>query len=121
MLLNRLSQGLRSSPFGSARPPVASRSIVCQAAAVETSAKKVHPSPLSQAAPSTYAIIEVGGMRQVVEEGSDYVTLKQHVQVRDGCASLLHTVPGAAITPPPAPSPDIDGMLCIGKQLEIWN
>ena len=72
MLLNRLSQGLRSSPFGSARPPVASRSIVCQAAAVETSAKKVHPSPLSQAAPSTYAIIEVGGTQLFVEPGKWY-------------------------------------------------
>jgi len=47
------------------------RSVVCTATAV-AAPKKVNPSPLSQAAPSTYAIIEVGGTQLFVEPGKWY-------------------------------------------------
>ncbi len=70
MLLNRVASSVRVAPFTSTRSPCR---IVCQAAATEPArAKKVHPSPLSQAAPSTYAIIEVGGTQMFVEAGKWY-------------------------------------------------
>ncbi|GAX82789.1 hypothetical protein CEUSTIGMA_g10215.t1 [Chlamydomonas eustigma] len=68
MLLNRIRPSVHSAaPFTSSRPRV-----VCQAAASEAPAKKYHPSPLSQAPPSTYAIIEVGGKQMFVEPGKWY-------------------------------------------------
>ncbi len=66
MLANRLHSTKPAAPFTSARPRVA----VCQAVAAD--AKKVHPSPLSTAAPSNYAIIEVGGTQIFVEPGKWY-------------------------------------------------
>ena len=73
MLLSSRLQGARAAPFTSARP-AASRSLICTAAAATEApaARKVHPSPLSQAAPSTYAIIEVGGTQLFVEPGKWY-------------------------------------------------
>ncbi len=69
MLLNRLTQGVRPAPFTSSRSACR---VVCQAAAETKSAKKVHPSPLTQAAPALYAIIEVGGTQLFVEPGKWY-------------------------------------------------
>jgi hypothetical protein len=46
--------------------------VVCQAATSEAPTKKYHPSPLSQAPPPTYAIIEVGGKQMFVEPGKWY-------------------------------------------------
>lgn len=69
LLSSRVRLGL-----GSARPAASSRtcSVVCQAAAVEAKPSKVHPSPLTQAAPSNYAVIEVGGSQLFVEPGKWY-------------------------------------------------
>ena len=54
----------------SARPAASSRTstVVCQA----TATAKAHPSPLTQAAPSNYAVIEVGGSQLFVEPGKWY-------------------------------------------------
>ena len=45
--------------------------VVCQAAPAkapkETKPKKYHPSPLSQAPPPLYAVVEVGGTQLFVE------------------------------------------------------
>ena len=51
-----------------------SQQIVCQAAAVEVAekAQKLHPSPLSIAAPATYAIVEIGGTQMFVEPNKWY-------------------------------------------------
>ncbi|PNH06110.1 50S ribosomal protein L21, chloroplastic [Tetrabaena socialis] len=52
-----------------------SQQIVCQSAAVAEVAAtvpKYHPSPLSIAAPTTYAIVEVGGTQMFVEPGKWY-------------------------------------------------
>eukprot|EP00798_Chlamydomonas_sp_ICE-L_P012668 gene12668-15900_t len=54
----------------------ASRASVRPVAAAKASApvapKQYHPSPLSQPAPSTYAIVEVGGTQLIVEPGKWY-------------------------------------------------
>lgn len=45
----------------------------CAAAeATSSSPMAYHPSPLSQAAPATYAVIEVGGVQMFVEPGKWY-------------------------------------------------
>ncbi len=60
-----LARGLGARPFTAQRPAMASRSclpVVCQAAAEKAPVKQkaYHPSPLSQKAPQTYAIVEIG-------------------------------------------------------------
>uniref|UniRef100_A0A7S0WM06 Plastid ribosomal protein L21 n=1 Tax=Chlamydomonas leiostraca TaxID=1034604 RepID=A0A7S0WM06_9CHLO len=58
-------------PFTAVRPvAVARRPVVCQAQAAAV--KEYHPSPLSQAPPSTYAVVEVGGTQLFVEPGKWY-------------------------------------------------
>lgn len=63
--------------------PVA-RPVVCQAAATEAPEKRYHPSPLSQAPPATYAVVEVGGTQLFVEQGKWYTVnrLKADVGAR---------------------------------------
>ena len=65
----------RPVPFSAARSRVAAaqptRSVVCTAT-VAAPPKKFHPSLLTQAPPSTYAIIEVGGTQLFVEPGKWY-------------------------------------------------
>eukprot|EP00955_Chlamydomonas_euryale_P031593 331586-Chlamydomonas_euryale.AAC.8 len=75
MLANRASQMSRVRPFAAVRPTAAGPvRVVAQAAAAnaDAKAKKVHPSPLNVAAPSTYAIIEVSGTQMFVEPGKWY-------------------------------------------------
>ncbi|KAG2429041.1 hypothetical protein HXX76_011283 [Chlamydomonas incerta] len=58
------------------------QSIVCQAAATaEVSEKKVHPSPLSIAAPATYAVVEIGGTQMFVEPNKWYTCNRLKVDV----------------------------------------
>ena len=63
-------------PFTAARvavPRIIRQPVVCPAAAVEAPvAKKLHPSPLNQAPPPVYAIVEVGGTQLFVEPGKWY-------------------------------------------------
>ena len=80
--------------FGTARPRVSvvlpakptaqPLSIVCQAAAAEAPAqpaKKVHPSPLTTAAPPTYAVVEIGGTQMFVEPGKWYTCNRLKAEV----------------------------------------
>lgn len=59
--------------------------VVCQAAATADKpaeqAAKYHPSPLTQQAPSTYAIIEVGGHQMFVEPGKWYTCNRLKAEV----------------------------------------
>eukprot|EP00877_Chromochloris_zofingiensis_P006109 jgi/Chrzof1/1751/Cz10g19190.t1 len=60
--------------------------------APEVAQKAAHPSLLSQGAPSTYAIIEVGGHQMFVEPGKWYTCNRLKVQLtyRKGpCFSIM--------------------------------
>jgi large subunit ribosomal protein L21 len=87
-----------AAPFASAvaRPAAASvhvsasrpvsrqaQRIVCQAAATAEAPApaKLHPSPLSQAPPATYAVVEVGGTQMFVEPGKWYTCNRLKVEV----------------------------------------
>lgn len=61
--------------------PAAARLVICQAAVEAKPERKYHPSPLSQAAPSNYAIIEVGGTQLFVEAGKWYTVNRLHADV----------------------------------------
>jgi ribosomal protein L21 len=64
-----LQQLLGAAPRPFAAGVVAPRRVVVAAAAAPA---KTHPSPLSQAPPSTYAVVEVGGKQLFVEPGKWY-------------------------------------------------
>jgi hypothetical protein len=68
------------------------KQICLLAAATESAPKKVHPSPLSQAPPSTYAIIEVGGHQMFVEPGKWYTCNRLTVSVAPTEPSRRHAV-----------------------------
>eukprot|EP00798_Chlamydomonas_sp_ICE-L_P018443 gene18443-24918_t len=57
-------------PFTASR--VALRPVAAARTAEAPKPKAYHPSPLSQPAPSTYAIVEVGGTQLIVEPGKWY-------------------------------------------------
>lgn len=57
------------------------------AAAEAPAARKYHPSPLSQAAPATYAIIEVGGHQMFVEPGKWYTCNRLQVRIPQATSS----------------------------------
>ena len=68
-------QRLNARPFTASRP--ACRPVLCQAAASEgparpTTARKAHPSLLTQAPPEKYAVVELAGTQLFVEEGKWY-------------------------------------------------
>jgi large subunit ribosomal protein L21 len=76
--------------FGTARPRVSivvptKPLIVCQAAATAEApaqpAKKVHPSPLTIAAPPTYAVVAIGGTQMFVEPGKWYTCNRLKAEV----------------------------------------
>uniref|UniRef100_A0A7S3R9U6 Uncharacterized protein n=1 Tax=Dunaliella tertiolecta TaxID=3047 RepID=A0A7S3R9U6_DUNTE len=62
-----------TSRVASSRPLVASvRAAAAAPAEDKKTQTKYHPSPLSTAAPSTYAVVEIGGSQLFVEEGKWY-------------------------------------------------
>ncbi len=66
--------------------------LVFAVAEASTSEKRYHASPLSQAAPDIYAIIEVGGVQMFVEPGKWYTCnrLKVSTPPRAGDAGVAH-------------------------------